>query len=240
MSKVLSATLFASLATATMTTSAWMPGMSDAQASFTASVVSVNKDRTVLSLDYNVSIDNADAAATITVGGNTYYGFEAAATDEGVSVTVSGACSRANTDEKSATCVMTTVGLDSAISAVCSGPASDADLCSSISGLEMAMTTTLPEGYFDTFPIIVTAGENLLPSASAAATPSASSASATAASSGFKSSQTPSPTGSASRGASSSSPSQTTGSPAQATGAAPMVMAPALAGMGAALAAYFL
>jgi len=57
MSKVLSVALFASLATAQMTTSAWMPGMEDGEMSFTASVVSVNKDRTVLSLDYSISMD---------------------------------------------------------------------------------------------------------------------------------------------------------------------------------------
>ncbi|KAI2474421.1 hypothetical protein Ptr902_14172 [Pyrenophora tritici-repentis] len=176
---------------------------------------------------------------TITIGGNTYYGFEAAATDEGFAVTISGACSRENTDAKSATCTATTIGLASAISAVCSGPQSNADLCSSISDLELSMTTTLPEDYFGTFPVVITAGNDLLPSASAAATPSAGSASATA--SGFKSSQSPSPTGSASNAAgASSSPSQTGGKPAEATGGAPVIMVPALAGMGAALAAFFL
>jgi len=58
MSKVLSVALFASLATAQVTTSVWMAGMEDgAQPAFTASVVSVNKDRTVLSLDLSVSMD---------------------------------------------------------------------------------------------------------------------------------------------------------------------------------------
>ncbi|EDU43633.1 hypothetical protein PtrSN002B_009548 [Pyrenophora tritici-repentis] len=239
MSKVLSAALFTSLATAQMTTSAWMPGLQDSQASFSASVISVNKDRTVLSLDYSGLTDMAQPTQTITIGGNTYYGFEAAATDEGFAVTISGACSRENTDAKSATCTATTIGLASAISAVCSGPQSNADLCSSISDLELSMTTTLPEDYFGTFPVVITAGNDLLPSASAAATPSAGSASATA--SGFKSSQSPSPTGSASNAAgASSSPSQTGGKPAEATGGAPVIMAPALAGMGAALAAFFL
>jgi len=238
MFKVLSAALFASLATAQMTTSAWMPGMEGARNSYAASVVSVSKDRTVLSLSYSASDLDGQAAATITIGGQTYYGYEAAATEDGLAVTISGACSRANTNEKSGTCVMTTVGLDAAISAVCGGTQSDADLCSSITGLDTKMTTTLPEGYFGTFPIVITAGQSLLPSASAAATPSAASASATG--SGFKSSQSPSPTGSASKAAASSGPSQTSGKPAQATGGAPMIMAPALAGMGVAAAAFFL
>jgi hypothetical protein len=142
---------------------------------------------------------------------------------------------------------MTTSGLDdalSSLSSLCAGPQSNADYCTDAMDIATEMTTILPEGYFGAFPLIVTAGEDLLPSASAAATPSASSATPTG-SIFSRVSSTTSASGSESGSASGTSAIKSSAASAasvveQSTAGAPMMtMAPAVAALGAA-AAFFL
>jgi hypothetical protein len=51
MSKILSVALFASYAAAQTTASIWMPGMEDSGVSYEASVISLDGDHTVMSVD---------------------------------------------------------------------------------------------------------------------------------------------------------------------------------------------
>jgi hypothetical protein len=163
---------------------------------------------------------------------------------EDLTMVISAACSRSNTDAD-ATCVMSTSGVGAIMSALCAeGDEAEADYCTETGGLEIAITTTLPAEYFGTFPLVITAGEDKL-SASAAATPSSSGASMTSASSGSAAASASSESGTGSAtGTGSSSMDATSASGTEvkeATGGAPMVtMAPALAGLGAAAAAFFL
>jgi cell division septation protein DedD len=244
MSKLLSLALFASSAAATTTTSMWMPGLSDGDVSYEGAVINVNDDRTTLSLDVPAATMEdlmADIPATITVGGNTYYGFEAAASAYGVTVTISGECSRKNTNEASASCTMTTKGLDEAMSSVCAD-ADYSDLCPDGADAALQTSTVLPDGYFNMIPLTITEGDDSLPSATAAASVSADSASVTASRSTMTSvaSKSATATTSDSESAASSGASPTSSSAEQATGAAQMIQVPALAGLGAAVAAFFL
>lgn len=241
MSKIFSTALLVSCAAAQLTTSIWMPGAEDSDMTIKASVMNVSKDRTTLSLALPTQSDSSDTIAavdqTVTIAGNTYYGFDASAENMGVSVHVVGECTRKDTADKEATCTMSTKGLDAAISSLCGGSDPDPDVCNS-GNLQLTMTTTLPEGYFGMAEIIVTAGQSLLPSASAAASPSVGSASPTASPSGSASgsdaAKSDKPTASGSHDASHSSKGP------EATGAAAIMnVAPALAGLGAA-AAFFL
>jgi hypothetical protein len=50
MSKILSVALFASYAAAQTTASVWMPGLQDSGVSYEGSIVSVDNDRTVISV----------------------------------------------------------------------------------------------------------------------------------------------------------------------------------------------
>jgi hypothetical protein len=144
---------------------------------------------------------------------------------------------------------MTTSGLDdalSSLSSLCAGPQSNADYCTDAMDISTEMTTTLPEGYFGAFPLIVTAGEDLLPSASAAATPSASSATPTGSivsrvSSTASGSESGLASGTSAIKSSVASAKSSAASVAeQSTAGAPMMtMAPAVAALGAA-AAFFL
>ncbi|KAL1801053.1 hypothetical protein ACET3X_001395 [Alternaria dauci] len=242
MSKLLSLALLASSVAATTTTSMWMPGLEDTEMVYEGAVVNVDNGRTTLSLDIQAPSSEelmADVPATITVGGNTYYGYEAAASAYGVTVTISGECSRQNTDEAEASCTMTTKGLDEAMSSVCADPDYASDLCPD--GVDAALQTTmvLPEGYFAMIPLTITEGDESLPSATEAASVSAGGASVTAARSTMASVTSGSAT-SDSESAASSGPSPTSSSLEQATGAAQMIQVPALAGLGAAVAAFFL
>jgi hypothetical protein len=157
----------------------------------------------------------------------------------GVTVTVSGVCSRQNTDEVEASCTMTTKGLDEAMSSVC---ASASDLCPDGPDALLQSTMILPEGYFAMVPVTITEGDDSLPSATEAASVSAGSASVTASRSTITSvaSGSATPTTSDSESAASSGASATSSSLEQATGAAQMIKVPALAGLGAAVAAFFL
>ncbi|EMD94703.1 hypothetical protein COCC4DRAFT_52999 [Bipolaris maydis ATCC 48331] len=239
MSKIFSTALLVSCAAAQLTTSAWMAGTGSNSLSYAASVITVENDSTTMSIDVKGMTEDLGAVGeigqTVTLAGNTFYGVNAVAENEGVTVTIVGQCTRKNTDDQEATCTMSTKGLDAAISSACADADSDDELCSA-GALDTSTTTTLPDGYFNMVPFVVTAGENLLPSASAAATPSAGSASLT-------SSNSAKPTSSGSEEAASSGASRTSqGSSAapEATNAAPlMTMVPALAGLGAA-AAFFL
>jgi hypothetical protein len=250
MSKIISTALFVSCAAAQMTTSAWMAAPGSDDVSYAASVIGVENDRTTMDLAAS-GVPGADSVVqTVTLQGNTYYAFNAMAEVEGVTATVAGECSRANTDATDATCIMSTMGLDAALSSVCASAGAGGDLCSG-GALDTATTDVLPSGYFGMVEVVVTAGESLLPSATAAGTPSAGSASATASSSNASNSAKSSASNSAKpsasnsqkpsgSGANQSGASKTSEPTAQSTNAAPlMTMVPALAGIGAA-AAFFL
>lgn len=260
MSKIFSTALLVSCAAAQLTTSAWMPGAGDSDISYDASVIKVENDSTTLSLSIKGLSDITDGfvsihttsigwhilicyiqdnmAQTVTLAGNTYYAFDGAVAEQGVTVTVVGACSRKNTDEESVTCSMSTKGFEEAMSSMCSQAGASEDMCAS-GVIENETSTTLPGAYFTMAQIVVTAGGDSLPSASAAATPSAGSASATGSPSASGASQSGKPTASGS--AATSGASKTSQPAPQSTNAAPlMTMAPALAGLGAAAAAFFL
>jgi hypothetical protein len=137
---------------------------------------------------------------------------------------------------------MTTKGLEDAMSSVCADPDYASDLCPDGADAALSMSTVLPEGYFNMIPVVVTNIDHPLPSASAAASVSAGSASVTASRSTITSGVSGSATATASdsEAAASSGPSATSSSLEQATGAAQMIQVPALAGLGAAVAAFFL
>ena len=193
-----------------------MPGAANANQSFVGSVVSLQDDRTTLSLAFD-----GEAIATeyygngpdlVTVGGTTYVAYGATATDEGsdFAVTVNFACTRENGNAVP-TCTVTTQ--DSATENSSEFPQS-------------TMTMSGDAQYIlNNYKLIITAGTEKL-SASAAATPTESGAT---------------PTGSDAQSTIASVISGTGGpGVAQATGAAaPMrSMAPVLMGVGAA-AAFF-
>jgi hypothetical protein len=180
---------------------------------------------------------------------NTYVEYQVSATEQDVAVTISAACFRQDTNDVEATCTMSTLGLDdelSSLSSLCNGPQSAADYCSEASDFSTSMTTTLPEGYFGMIPVVVTAGDDLLP----AATPSADSASQTTV---IRESGSVSPTASGSVSASGIGAAKTSAASAaskinsaassaaaeQSTAGAPMMtMAPAVAALGAAAALF--
>lgn len=247
MSKIFSTALLVTCAAAQLTTSAWMAGAGSNSLSYVASVITVENDSTTMSLDVQGMTEDLGAVAeigqTVTLAGNTFFGVRAVAENEGVTVTIMGQCTRQNTDDQEATCTMSTKGLESAIRSACASADSNEELCSE-GNLDTSTTTTLPDGYLNMVQFVVTAGEDLLPSASAAATPSAGSASLTSSKSTATNSAKPASSGSeeaASSGASrTSQASQTSQAAPEATNAAPlMTMVPALAGLGAA-AAFFL
>ncbi|KAI4632795.1 hypothetical protein J4E80_000153 [Alternaria sp. BMP 0032] len=253
MSKILSVALFASYAAAQTTAQVWMPGLGDMGISYEGSVVSVDNDRTIMSVAVQgITLDDslADVPSTITVGGNTYYEYDASNDHYGVTVTVSGACSRQNTDEAEATCTQTTIGLESEMSSLCADPEYASSLCPDGVDAALSFSTVFPEGYFDLFAVVITEGGDSLPSATAAASVSAGSASVTASRSTVTSAASGSATAtgsdsdaaasSGSESAASSGASATSSGPEEvATGAAHMVQVPALAGLGAAVAAFF-
>jgi hypothetical protein len=122
---------------------------------------------------------------------------------------------------------MTTKGLDEAMSSVCAD-ADYSDLCPDGADAALQTSTVLPDGYFNMIPLTITEGDDSLPSATAAASVSADSASVTASRSTVTSV------------ASKSATATTSDSESAATGAAQMIQVPALAGLGAAVAAFFL
>ena len=225
MYRILATTVFASVATAQLTTSIWMPGAANANQSFVGSVIAQQDDRTTLSLAFDEDAIETEYYGSgpdlVTVGGTTYVAYEATATDEDFTVTVNLACNREN-GSAVPTCTVTTKAEGAAATSVSDFPQG---------------TTTMSgdEQYFlNNFKLVITAGTEKL-SASAAATPTGSGAPSTSGASSAASSRT----GAQSTVASAASSTGSSGV-AQATGAAAALhtMAPVLAGLGAA-AAFF-
>jgi hypothetical protein len=258
MSSILATTLFAASAAAQLTTSIWLPGAGNSNISFVASVIEQSGDRTTLSLDFadpTASEDDyyGEAPATVTVGGETYAAYQATASDlfgeDDTTVTISLACERSDTSAVP-TCTASSKGFESVISALCSSAATEShvtpmeyDAYCTETDFTTETTMTLSgdsQYYINQFPLIITAGTEKL-GASAAATPTSSGARSTG--SGSASPASGSASGSpASTGAGSASAASSGAVNEQSTAAAPPMktMVPALAGLGAAAAAFFL
>jgi hypothetical protein len=224
------AALFATAASAAnITTSIWLPGAANANQTFVGSVIEQNGDQTVLALTFANSVSMPDyfrsAPDQVTVGGTTFVAYKVSATDAGsnaTTATIELQCNRASGGISAVpTCTMSTLGAANVLGDVCAGltVASLPEYCtqSSAVNVEQIQTFSGESQYFvNNYPLIITAGTEKL-GASAAATPTTGSAAITVAGAG-------------------------SGSASQATGAAlPMkTMAPALAGLGAAIGAFFL
>jgi len=229
-----------------------------ADIAFVGSVVEQNGDKTTIALDVTgpsaSDIDDSKIPPTITVGAATYAAYEATVSDilvdDDVTVTVSLACERANT-KALPTCIISTAGFAGLVGRLCSAaqtivaqpPATSVDFCSGMSDASGVVTTTLSgdEQYFiNEFPLTITAGTEKL---SAAATATASSASATASGSHAPASGSVSGSGmAASTGSLAPGAASASASVSHSIGAAASIQTavPALAGMGAAVAAFFL
>lgn len=245
MPSLLHAAILASVASAAVTTSIWLPGAANANQSFVGSVVEQNGDQTVLSLAFANAITTPDyftsAPAQVTVGGTTYVAYNVSATDSGGSsaaaVTIELECRRPSGGISAVpTCTLSTLGANSVLGNVCSGLLSVSplpDYCTASTAVNVEQTQTFSgesQYYINNYPLIITAGTEKL-GAATAATPSAGGASVTGASAGTSGGGAPSQGGSGASVA-----------PAQATGAAPTMrtMAPALVGLGAAAVVFFL
>ncbi|KAI8932778.1 hypothetical protein NX059_010268 [Plenodomus lindquistii] len=267
MSSFFATTLFASSVAAQLTTSIWLPGAAFADVAFLGSVISQSGDKTVLSLDFAGSSASqneyySEVPPTVTIGGATFAAYTATAVDlfgeDDTTVTISLGCERANV-RAVPTCTMSTAGFSQIYSQLCAAiptdaPASSADsdaFCTEYSDATTVETLTLSgdsQYYINNFALTITAGTDKLSAAASAtangasstasgstAAGSAASRSAAPASGSTSSSGLPTNTGSASASAASVAPSSLTGA------AAPMrTMVPALAGMGAAAAAFFM
>lgn len=152
MSSILATALFASYATAALTTSIWLPGAASVDVSFVASVIALNDDRTTLSIDFadaTASNDEyySEVPPTVIVGGATYAAYEATATDDSdgnaATVVISLGCERANTNAVP-TCTISTAGLGSAVSAACASAGTDPlasdleDMCTTVQTLTLS------------------------------------------------------------------------------------------------------
>src|SRR5689334_15594616 len=84
MSLLLKSTLLATVATAQLTTSIWMPGAANGGQSFVGSVIAVQNDRTTISMAFDgEGIETeyyGEGPKTVTVGGTTYVAYEVSAT----------------------------------------------------------------------------------------------------------------------------------------------------------------
>jgi hypothetical protein len=230
MPSTLYATLFATAATAAnITTSIWLPGAANANQTFIGSVVEQNGDQTVLALAFASAVSTPDyfssAPDQVTVGGTTFVAYKVSATDAGsnaTTATIEVECNRESGGISAVpTCTMSTLGAADVMGDVCAGltVTSLPEYCTQSSAISVEQIQTFSgesQYYFNNYPLIITAGTEKL-GASAAATPTAGDASVTVARAG-------------------------SGSASQVTGAAvPMkTMAPALAGLGAAVGAFFL
>lgn len=259
MSSILATTLFATYAAAQLTTSVWLPGAANADQNFVGSVIAQNGDHTTLSLAFAHGATQSDdyyrsAPDTVTIGGTSFVAYEVTAVDpvgeSDKTVTVSLECSRSEA-KAVPTCTMSTIGAEAVISEFCAGLTSESpatsvegqQYCTDSSALTFDETLTLSgdsQYYLNNFPLTITAGEDKL-SASAAATPTGNSASVTGSASARASSGSRSGTAAATGPSAASSGSSST-APAQTTNAAAPLrsIAPALAGLGAAAAAFFL
>ncbi|KAF1844261.1 uncharacterized protein K460DRAFT_369127 [Cucurbitaria berberidis CBS 394.84] len=261
MATILTTTLFATYAAAQLTTSIWLPGAANANQSFVGSVIEQNGDHTTLSLAFEQGPAQTpdyyrSAPDTVTIGGTTFVAYEATAVDpvgeSKKTITVSLACSRARASA-APTCTMSTIGAEAVLSELCAGlstesqatPVEGAQYCTNGADLTFQQTLTLSgdsQHYLNNYQVIITAGTEKL-GASAAATPTASSASATGSTSAPANSGSGSGSSTAAGNVSSVTGARPSSSVPQQTtnAAAPMrSMAPALAGLGAAAAVFFL
>lgn len=258
MSAILTTAFFATYAAAQLTTSAWLPGSADFNDTLVASVVAQDGDHTTLALAFLDGPTQSDeiyprAPPTVTIGGTTFVAYEVTAVDplgeSDNTVTVSLECTRSGASA-APTCTMSTKGADAVISELCAGltaqshatPVEGAQYCTDSAALTFEQTLTLSgdaEASLNDFQVIITAGVEKL-DASAAATPTASGASVTRSSSG-SSSVAAAGSGPSASGPSASAAASSSSVPQQSSNAAaPMrTIAPALAGLGAAV-AYFL
>ncbi|KAH7401198.1 hypothetical protein BKA66DRAFT_405824 [Pyrenochaeta sp. MPI-SDFR-AT-0127] len=241
MSAILTTAFFATYAAAQLTTSAWLPGSADFNDTLVASVVAQDGDHTTLALAFLDGPTQSDeiyprAPPTVTIGGTTFVAYEVTAVDplgeSDNTVTVSLECTRSGASA-APTCTMSTKGADAVISELCAGLTAQS---------HATPTLTLSgdaEASLNDFQVIITAGVEKL-DASAAATPTASGASVTRSSSG-SSSVAAAGSGPSASGPSASAAASSSSVPQQSSNAAaPMrTIAPALAGLGAAV-AYFL
>jgi hypothetical protein len=264
MGPLLSVAVFAAYASAQLTTAIWKFD-TPVLGNYTevGSVIGVSGDRTTLQLSLegytnsDLTSTKSEAPAPITVGGLTYVEYTVVAVPAGSSTEVSVVviCSRANERVKAATCMQSLVGAELILQESCgfysrseirtitltevlpSRPGRPEttlietqtddfrsgmpDYCTNSTMLnELAKRpTTFQESDMATVPVVLTAGLEKL-SASAAATLTGTGASAP----GMNSGVTPAQTGAA----------------AGSTGAASPINVPALAGIGAAAAAFFL
>ncbi|KAH9869966.1 hypothetical protein J1614_006887 [Plenodomus biglobosus] len=259
MSSLLATALFVSSVAAQLTTSIWLPGAAFSDISFMGSVIEQQGDRTVLSLDFaspSATDDDiySEVPSTVTIGGATYAAYTATASDlfgeDDTTVTIALDCERANT-QAVPTCTMSTAGFSAIYSQLCAAietavPGSSVeseDFCTEYSDATTVETLTLSgdsQYFINNFPLTITAGTEKLSAGALSTVSSASStpsSSASPASGPVSGSGLAASTGSVAPSAASASVSSSSFSGA----AAPMrTMVPALAGMGAAAAAFFL
>jgi len=259
MSPFLSTLLFASVATAQITTSVWGPwGGSDEQEdySFQGSVVAAEGDAVTMAIA--MSGDEYDGyTETITFHGSTAFEQIITTTDEfgdyEGDMTISYGCTK---EGNKGACVYSTNG-PVLWSSICAEYTESTDVVTSTDSFDQGVPdfcltgSLLPESYavasmslrasqIQTYPVTVTAGEAKL-GATAGATPTNSGASPTN-SGGVSPTKTgtTSPTGGNSSSGPSTTPSASAPPAEQSTAAAApmMTLAPALAGLGALIAAF--
>ncbi|KAJ4991784.1 hypothetical protein SVAN01_02634 [Stagonosporopsis vannaccii] len=225
MSLLLSTTLLATVVTAQLTTSIWLPGAANANQSFVGSVVSLQSDRTTLSLAFDGDAIETEYYGSgpnlVTVGGATYMAYEASAyqpvtsspsyEEKYLAATVRLECTRQKSDAVPA-CATTIqgVGLNNSVLAL------DSDAVRTT----MTISGELQQNYASEFKLVLTAGTEKL-SASVAASPTEATVESTGTQSGIQL----------------VNPSSGPPEPTQATGAAGPLrsMRPILAGLGAAV-----
>jgi hypothetical protein len=241
------AALFAGCAAAAnVTTSIWLPGAANANETFLGSVVEQSGEQTIVALAFASTPSAPDyftqAPSRATIGGTTFVAYNVTASDtdgpNAASITIGLQCRRPNGEiEAVPTCTLSTLGAGGLVNDLCGGltVASLPEYCTASSAVNYEQTQTFSgesQYFINNYPLIITAGTEKI-GASVAATPKASSANITGLAVG---------SGSGTAAVPSQTVSGASGSPLQATGAAaPMkTITPALAGMGAAAAAFFL
>lgn len=232
-----------------------------ADIAFEGSVIKQDGDRTTIAIQpagpsASDMVSLPGLPSTITVGAATYVAYQALVSDilegDDTTVTVSLACERANT-KAVPTCTVSTAGIAELASRICTAvvktdgpyaPGGSQDFCAAFDGNEGPVQTSILSGdaahFLNEFPLTITSGTEKL---SAAATTSASGASVTGSGSAAPASGSVSGSGiAASTGSQAASAASASASASKATGAAASIhtMVPALAGMGAAVAAFFL
>lgn len=229
MALLLSVTLLATVATAQLTTSIWLPGAANANQSFVGSVVSLQGDRTTLSLAFDGDAIETEYYGTgpnlVTVGGTTYMAYEASAYqrhysssaygDSDLAAVVRLECTRENSNAVPA-CATTIQGIGLNNSVLTSD--------SEAARTTLTMSGELQQYYENNFKLTITAGtEKLSASASASPTGAALNSTGTQAPTELPKSSSRTPEATQATGAAGPAPS----------------MVPVLAGLGAA-AAFFI